>query len=138
LEEDITDNFQPILWTELHHTILRQKIPYAQEFRDTVAKSLSIEQLNNWLSSSIEGEVSQDFIDGFDHGKLYVAEALINYLKTNWPSLEDEEITLTLESETNPDLDIDLPEWFNFEPDGGGESIPVGEDNVFVIAPLSA
>ena len=137
MEEEITDTFQPILWAELNHTVLKQKIPYAQEFQDTVAKALSIEQLNNWLSSSIEGDVSQDFIDGFNHGKLYVSEALINYLKTNWPSLEDEEITLTLESETNPDLDIDLPEWFTFEPDGGGEPLPVDEDNVFEIVPLA-
>ena len=63
MEGDITDNFQPFLCAELNHTVLKQKIPYAEEFQDIVAKALSIEQANNWLSSDIEGEVSQDFID---------------------------------------------------------------------------
>tara|TARA_R110000824_G_scaffold295084_1_gene483467 strand:+ start:292 stop:702 length:411 start_codon:yes stop_codon:yes gene_type:complete len=130
MEGDITDNYQPILWAELNHTVLKQKIPYAQEFQDTVAKALSIEQLSNWSSSSIEGDVSQDFIDGFNHGKLYVSEALINYLRTNWPDLVEEDVTVTLESETNPYLELDMPEWFTWSDPDGGETIQLKEDNV--------
>ena len=116
----------PSLWAESNNTILQQTMPYAEEFQQAVAKALSVEQLSNWSEfNPIDSEVSLDFLNGFNLGKIYLVEAIINYLKTNWPMLQDEEITITLESETNPSLDINLPEWFHFSPDDDGEPLPI-------------
>lgn len=128
----------PSLWAESNNTVLQQTMPHAEEFKAAVAKALSVEQLSNWSEfNPIDSEVSLDFLNGFNLGKVYLAEAVINYLKTNWPMLQDEEISITLESETNPSLDINLPEWFYFSPDDDGEPLPVEEDNVVEITPLA-
>tara|TARA_B100000686_G_C15963722_1_gene559351 strand:- start:139 stop:381 length:243 start_codon:yes stop_codon:yes gene_type:complete len=75
---------------------------------------------------------SEYFLGGFDEGKLYVSQALVSFLKKKFPCLEDEEIAIVLGTETEPTLDIEFPEWFSWEPDGG-EPLPIEEDNVISI-----
>ena len=36
----------PNLWAESNNTVLKQRMPYAEEFQEAVAKALSVEQLS--------------------------------------------------------------------------------------------
>ena len=64
-------------------------------------------------------------LQGFDHGKLYVATALDNFLKTKFPNLQGEHIAIWLESDTEPTLDLLVPSWFSWDDPNGGILVPI-------------
>jgi hypothetical protein len=105
---------------------------------------ICIEQLQNWPYVP-EEVITDDYIRGFADGKRFVCEALAQYLQLTFPALADEQIKFVFEDVSmlndslndnlnGPYMDLQLPEWFEWTPDGGGEPMPVDQDNVVSLA----
>ena len=109
------------------NTAMRQTTPDHPDFHSAVARAVSIEQLRNWDVEHDE-ELTSDYLKGFDLGKFYAVNALTNYLKTTFPVLASEPISIVLESETShPELEINLPHWFCWD-DGDGVLYGKGDE----------
>ena len=113
--------------SEIGTAMMKQTTPLNSQFHFTVANAVSIEQLKNWDIDD-ERELNEDYVTGFSIGKLYVVQAITNYLKANLPILADEQISIVLESESlDPEASIELPGWFCWD-DGDGALYGKGED----------
>tara|TARA_R110000851_G_scaffold245831_1_gene398557 strand:+ start:210 stop:635 length:426 start_codon:yes stop_codon:yes gene_type:complete len=118
----------------IQNVTMKQTTPDNPNFHSAVANAVSLEQLRNWDTVS-EDELSYDYLCGYNLGKIYVVQAITNYLKATFPILDGEQITIVLESETlDPELSIELPPWFCWD-DGDGALYGKGEDDALYLVP---